>query len=293
MIITIENEFLVVKIDSIGAELRSIRKKGDPDGIEYLWQKNPDVWERQAPLLFPVIGRLKDEEYTFEGKSYRMQIHGFARFAEFGSAKSGGGSVVFRTGETVETLKEYPFAFGLSVAYRLEGSKIIKEHNIKNKGEKPMPYEIGGHEGFNLALFEGEEMEDYYIGFPGEERIRTHTTDKDIMLEKETKEVSLDEGRLYLSPEVFKDDALILEGLRKNKVYLGNTMNGRGVVVEFDDFKYLGIWTKYMRANYICIEPWTSLPDGNYLGKELLDKRDIRILPPYGSERLVYTIEIR
>ena len=292
MIYEIKNDELTVLADSTGAELKSIRKNDDEDKIEYLWQLNPDVWERQAPLLFPLIGRLKDEEYTYDGKTYKTDIHGFARFSEFTVEKPSDSEINFVLEENEKTLGEYPFEFRLTVSYKLTGTSIIKSHIIENKGDGAMYYEVGGHEGYNLSLFEGEKMEDYFIDFPGMKGLETYTADEDIMMNRKKSPVALDEGKLYLGPEVFIDDAIIADAFKVRKVSLRNNRNNRGIDVEFNDFKYLGIWTKPFRTNYICIEPWSSLPDCNYLGKELTEKKDIRKLDEGKSEELAYTITV-
>ncbi|MBN1623649.1 MAG: aldose 1-epimerase family protein [Clostridia bacterium] len=292
MILQLKNEHLEVVISTTGAELKSIRKSGDTDGVEYLWQLNPEIWERQAPLLFPVIGRLKDEEYVHDGRKYKMDIHGFARFKEFSVVEKSNERVALEITHDEKTLLEYPFEFRLTISYTLSESSIIKEHRIENTGNCRMYYEIGGHEGYNLAFFKGEIMEDYFIEFNGMDSLMTYTTDENVMIEKDMKKLELAGNRLYLSPEVFKGDALIMDTFINRTVSLCNTKNNRKVVVEFNDFKYLGLWTKYMRGNYICIEPWTSLPDCNYLGKELNEKKDVRFLDAGVNEKLKYTISI-
>ena len=292
MIYVLKNDSLTVKADSIGAELKSIKRNNDKHNIEYLWQLNPDVWERQAPLLFPLIGRLKDEEYTYGGSTYKIDIHGFARKKEFTFKRLSDCEIAFTLEEDEKTLAEYPFKFRLTVVYKLEDNKILKSHSVENTGSVEMPYEVGGHEGYNLTLYPGERMEEYYIEFPGMKEVYTYTADENVMINREKKTVALEDGRIYLSPEVFKDDALILDEFKSRRVSLRNSSNSRGIDVEFEDFKYLGLWTKYMRSDYVCIEPWSSLPDCNYLGKELFRKQDIRILEPGRSETLSYAITV-
>ncbi len=292
MIYELKNDYIKVKADSLGAELKSIKRINDEDNIEYLWQLNPDIWERQAPLLFPIIGRLKDEEYTYNGNTYRIDIHGFARFRDFMAIQVSENEVSFILETDDDTLAAYPFKFKLTVNYALSGNNIIKSHIVENKGKARLFYEIGGHEGYNLALFEGEKMEDYFIDFPGMTSLNTYTTDENIMINMKKKTLELEDGKIFLSPKVFKDDALIIDEFSKRKVMLRNAKNQRGIDVDFRDFKYLGLWTKYMRSNYVCIEPWSSLPDCNFLGKELLEKQDIRILDAGDLEKLVYTITI-
>lgn len=292
MIFELQNSNLIVKADSIGAELKSIKRINDSEDIEYLWQLNPKVWERQAPLLFPVIGRLKDEEYTFNGEIYKIGIHGFARFKDFEVEKISEDEINFVLEDDKETIIEYPFKFKLTINYKLSGMDIIKSHKVENLGSIVMPYEVGGHEGYNLALYKEENMEDYYLEFPGMNSLQTYTADENVMINKEKLNINLENERIYLSPEVFKNDALIMDEFVSNKVILRNTKNDRGIDVEFHDFKYLGVWTKYMRTNYVCIEPWSSLPDCNYLGKDLKLKQDIRLLEPGRDETLSYTISI-
>ena len=292
MIFELQNSKLFVKADSIGAELKSIRKVNDSENIEYLWQLNPKVWERQAPLLFPVIGRLKDEEYTYDDQVYKIGIHGFARFKDFIVERISNVEINFILENDEETIIEYPFKFKLTVNYKLNGTDIIKSHIVENTGNAIMPYEVGGHEGYNLTLFNNEKMEDYYLEFPNMNTIETYTADENVMIKKEKLSIDLENEKIYMSPEVFKNDALIIDEFVTNRVMLRNTKNNRGIDVEFHDFKYLGVWTKYMRSNYVCIEPWSSLPDCNYLGKELKLKQDVRLLKPGSDEKLSYTITV-
>lgn len=287
----IKNNFLNVELSDTGAEITSIKKAGD--NIEYLWQGNPQIWNGQAPLLFPLIGRLKDEEFIYEGKTYKIGIHGFARFMKFDALQAAADKIEFTLNYSEQTLEKYPFKFNLKIIYELRENTIIKKHVVKNLSNDDMYYEIGGHEGYNLAYFEGECMEDYYIEFYDMEKIQTYTTDERIMINKEKKHVPYDEkNRIYLTPEIFRDDAFIIDGFKTHKVSIRGIKHDRCVTVIFDDFEYLGIWTKYMRSNYVCLEPWSSLPDCNFLGKELTCKKGIRKLKGNDSETLQYIIII-
>ena len=290
MIYQLSNGKIKIKADSVGAELKSIKLADDKEGYEYLWQLNPKVWERQAPLLFPIIGRLKDEEYTFGDKSFSTRIHGFARFMDFNVNTNGMDEIRFTLESNEMTKREYPFDFSLTIAYKLDGFSIIKEHIVSNEGKGVMYYEVGGHEGYNLAAGDDLEMEDCFIEFPGTSTLCTFRGDADMMIAKERETVNLTDNKLYLSPEVFKRDALIMDEIKERKVILDCGNGNRKITVEFDDFKYLGVWTKYMRGNYVCIEPWSSLPDCNFIGKELVNKIDIRKLEQGESEMLMYKI---
>ena len=130
MIYELQNSKLLVKVDSIGAELKSIKRIYDSEDIEYLWQLNPKVWERQAPLLFPVIGRLKDEEYTYDGQTYKIGIHGFARFKDFIAERISRDEINFIIKDDEDTINDYPFKFKFTIGYKLSGTDIIKSHKI-------------------------------------------------------------------------------------------------------------------------------------------------------------------
>ncbi len=284
----IKNKHLKVVISDLGAELQSIQMIND--SVELLWQLNKQVWERQAPLLFPIIGRLKDEEYKYNERTYKIPIHGFAYTSNFKIKEQLEEKITFSLTDNNITKSVYPFLFELLVTYQLDENKLIKQHTIINKGEDKMLFELGGHEGYNLSLFSGEKMEDYYLQFTNQGSLLTYTTDEDVMMNKFKKEIPLDNNKLFMSPEVFKNDALIMDNLKVREVAIKNTKNPYVVKVIFEDFKYLGIWTKYMRSNYVCIEPWSSLPDANYIDKQLLNKQDIISLQPNEKKELTYTM---
>ena len=153
MLVTIQNKALTVQIEDIGAQLASIR---DTRGAEYLWQGDPAVWNRRAPLLFPFIARLRGEQYLLDGKPYHMGIHGFCRSAPFVMTEQSANSVTFRYRDTEETRRMFPFEFILTVTYTLEGNRLVKSHHVQNLSNTPMYYELGGHDGFRAPLAAGE-----------------------------------------------------------------------------------------------------------------------------------------
>lgn len=285
---TIKNNSLEVVISDLGAELQSVQFI--KESTELLWQLNKNIWERQAPLLFPIIGRLKDEEYIYNAKTYKVPIHGFAYTSTFKVENHLKDQITFSLTASNKTINIYPFSFKLIVTFQLIKNKLMKKHTIINNGSDEMFFELGGHEGYNLALFDEEKMEDYYLEFTKQGSLFTYTTDNDVMMNKGKKEIPLDNNKLFLSPEVFKNDALIMDDLKVREVTLKNTRNSYVIKVSFEDFKYLGIWTKYMRSNYICIEPWSSLPDANYIDKQLKNKQDIIKLKPNDEKKLNYTM---
>ncbi len=287
--IKLKNRHLTVIINPLGAEIVSVIK----DGYEYLWQGNPDIWKGQAPNLFPFIGRLKDEEYEYDNRLFKVKIHGFARHSLFEIVESNENYVSLRITGTPDTYAVYPFDFDFIVSYELMDNIIKKQYMIINNGYKVMYYEVGGHEGYNLTFEKNKIMDDYYIKF-SDNILYNYTTDKNIMINKQTEEINLSDRKLYLKPEIFKNDALILDcsKLSNREVVLECSTSSRKVKVRFEDFDYLGIWTRPFYTNYVCIEPWSALPDCNFIDKKLENKIGIRKLTAKKTDMLEYFIEV-
>lgn len=288
MEITLQNQDLTVKIDTLGAQMTSVRDAG---GVERIWRADPSVWGRHAPLLFPIIARLKDGRYTLAGEEYHITQHGFARDSEFAVTEQSQSEVTFRLTDSPATRKVYPCAFTLDVTYTLEGSRLTKSHTVTNRGEEEMFYELGGHDGFATTLLPGESMSDYYLELPGLTQLHPYGMDADNMITPKGPTWPLQlGGRLPLPPRVLGLDTVILDDLPQRRVTLASRTNTRRVTLEFEQFDYLGIWTQAREedTDYICIEPWTTLPDAVFAGRGLEDKPGVRRLAPGGQETLRY-----
>ena len=289
MIVTLNNDALRVQIEDTGAQLASIR---DSRGVEYLWQGDPDIWNRRAPLLFPFIARLKDEQYLLDGTPYHMGIHGFCRSAPFTVEEQSETRVTFRYSDTAETRSSYPFSFVLRVTYSLAGNTLVKTHRVENRSDVPMLYELGGHDGYRAPIEEGESMADYAIRFPGVEVVTPYGMDAQNMITPKTVSHPLINGRMPLKPSAYGLDTIILDELPERRAVLVDGKNRPRVSVDFGDFPYLGVWTaaKDFDTNYVCIEPWTTLPDATFVGRELKDKAGVRTLAPGAAEELTYRV---
>lgn len=291
MTVTIQSDLLTVDIDSLGAQLASIRTK---DGEEYLWQGNPDIWARRAPILFPFIGRLKDSTYRLHGVPYTISTHGFARDMDFEVVEQKGDQVSFRLTDTPQTRAVYPFAFTLTVTYSLKGSELTKTHQVLNRSQEEMLYELGAHDGFRVPVGEGLTMADYSLRLPGLDKVSFYGMDENLMLTPKGEEISLSDSALPLTPAAFGLDTMILDTPSQAQALLCDHQGNPRVGLTFPDFPYLGLWTqaKPFDTGYVCIEPWSTLPDGVFMGRELGDKTGIRRLAPGQSEELTYTTTI-
>ena len=294
MTVTIKSDKLIVDINTLGAQLSSIRT---PDGTEYLWQGDPDIWARRAPILFPFIGRLKDSTYLLDGVPYTISSHGFARDMEFQVTEQGGDHVSLQITDTQETRKAYPFSFALTVTYTLRGSQLVKSHRVENRSERPMLYELGAHDGFRAPIEPGSPMSQWSVRLPGMDTapIRPYGMNQELMLTPPEQAWSLPGGRLALTPWTYGGlDTVILDAPPQAMAILTDHLGRPRVSLSFPDFPYLGVWTarKPFDTGYVCIEPWSSLPDATFVGRELKDKKGVRSLAPGGSEVLSYTTTI-
>jgi len=289
MYVTLQNQELTVKIDTLGAQMVSVLDAG---GVERVWRADPAVWGRHAPLLFPIIARLKDGKYTLAGEEYHISQHGFARDSEFTLLQQSQNSVTLRLTDSPATHKVYPCSFTLDVTYTLEGDCLTKSHTVINQGTEEMFYELGGHDGFATTLLPGESMSDYYLEFPGMTELHPYGMDPENMITPKGSVWPLRAGgRLPLPPRVLGLDTVILDDLPQRQVTLASRTNSRRVTLRFDQFDYLGIWTQNREedTDYICIEPWTTLPDAVFAGRGLEDKPGVRRLLPGARETLTYT----
>lgn len=263
--ITLQNDILTVKIATYGAELKSIRK----DGAEYIWQALPEVWAGSAPLLFPICGGLKNDTYTYGGKTYRLEKHGYARKTEFALESAADTEAVFLHTTNEQTRACYPFDYELRVIYRLEGSSLSVTYRVDNKTDGEMYFSIGAHEGY----YTPEGIEDYDVIFEKEESLE-HTLLGGNLLMNQTVPMLKDARVFPLYEKYFTIDALNFCGIKSRSVTLRNRKNGKSVRVDFPFAPNLLLWHK-PSSPYICIEPWAGLPDYEDADGELTHKRGI------------------
>lgn len=282
----LQNGILTAGINPKGAELTGL----EMDGIQRIWGGDPAIWPRHAPLLFPLIGRLRDQQYELDGRIISAPVHGFCRDRMFETVEKTGSRVRYRTQDDETTRAVYPFSFTLEVEFSLEGSTIIKSHTVTNRSGVDMPFELGGHDAYRTTLMPGETMRDYAVAFEGLDHLEPFTMDEKGILGLPGADIPLEDGVLSKLPEDVGLDTIILQNLPVRKVTLFSRKSSRRVTVEFGDFPYLGIWTaqKGVVTNYLCLEPWTALPDGHFMGRKLTDKPGIQILAPGESRTLTY-----
>ncbi len=282
MLYTIENDYLTAQIDDLGAQLHSMKSKEDEK--EFIWQGNPAIWYGQAPVLFPVIGQLLDDKFRYDGAEYPMAKHGFARKTLFEAADVEGARAVFLLKSSDETKAMFPFDFELEVCFELVGRALKVTHTVTNTDDKVMYFSLGAHPGFNCEIGDYLEFEE------SEKGAEVEKIDKENIIIGRKFSVDLVEGnKLYLTPELFDDDALIFSDLNSSVV----TLHGQDRTVRFDfgDAPFLGVWAK-PNAPYVCLEPWYGVNDDRIRYGDISQKRGIQSLEPDESFDLVWIAEV-
>lgn len=293
MLKTLENDIVRLTVDTHGAEIHSLIAK-DTD-IEYIWQADPNYWQRHAPILFPIVGKLKNGQYEYDGSVYRMSGHGFARDREFDFSGQTENSLTFTLNYDEETLKVYPFKFRLVVTYTLDFASVNVSWHVENlDATKDMYFSIGAHPAFNCPIGNEGSFDEHELEFEQTEAnpITSHHINSAGLFDGGIYPIKLVYGKvLRLNHGLFVEDALVLKKLFSEEIKLTNTVNNHFVKVKFKGFPYLGIWTKPVKAPFICIEPWFGLADSTQK-RDLSNKEGIMYLAPKKAFDASYTISI-
>jgi galactose mutarotase-like enzyme len=250
---SISNEQITVNVNSKGAELCSMRTA---DGTEHIWQADPLFWNRHAPILFPVVGRLHEDRYQLDGNSYRLTQHGFARDMLFSLMEQSQSSLTFQLLPTEATRAAYPFEFSLTIRYRLTGTRLAIEYAVGNNGTSRMPFSIGTHPAFNLH----HPIDEYALEFSQPETMTSYLLNDPGLLSHETGPTLENDTTLALSPTLFDRNALIFLDTKSDTLSLVAKKSRHRISVEFPGFPQLGIWSK-PGAPFVCIEPWHGHTD--------------------------------
>lgn len=280
--VTLKNEFITASINEVGAELKSLVF----DGKEYIWEGRSEVWAGSCPLLFPICGGLKNDKYTFEGKEYTLQKHGYARFETFEIEKANDNSVVFLHKSNDETKIKFPFDYELRVIYTLNEKTLKIAYSVKNLTDGTMYFSIGSHEGY----YTPEGIEDYDVIFPQNETLNSCVLYGNLLSNQELPIIK-DSNVLPLYDKYFTVDALVFKDLKSRSATLRNRKTGKAVKVDFPDADYFLLWHK-PNSPYMCLEPWSGIQDIVDTGYDITEKEGIIALPSGLEYNNTHTITI-
>lgn len=290
MALILENETLCAKISEHGAELTSLYNK--KNGIEYIWQGDPAFWGRHSPVLFPIVGRLKNDTYEFENKTYQLSQHGFARDLDFTVTKATDTTATFELLASDETKAKYPFDFKLVLTYTLTENRISFNYTVFDLGDRPMYYGLGAHPAFSTKLLPDDAYTDYQVELAPELKrklipLRANLLDLENTSASKT-------SLLPVTHALFKDDALVYELEEKPlKATLRNTKHGHGVTLTVADAKAFGIWSCYpAQGEFVCLEPWWAVADIYQTTGKFKDKYLIERLDGHQSKNYTFAITV-
>lgn len=283
------NDHLRVDISTLGAELQSIYNKHTK--LEYLWNGDPAYWAKRSPVLFPVVGELKNGMYTYKGKAYRLGRHGFAREKSFTVTDHGDHTVTFTLTHSPETLEVYPFHFSFSIQYTIDDNRVYVVYKIKNTGKENMHFSVGGHPAFRVPLTDNTKFEDYYIAFSQVENTGRYPLSAEGLIEAQPVAMLHDAETLPLRRSLFYNDALVFKHLQSKSITVESDKTDHGFTVYFEDFPYLGLWTK-KDADFLCIEPWCGIADTVNATGELTAKEGINTIEPGEEFERQWSVEV-
>jgi len=286
--ITLTNNIITAKIASMGAELKSLKELGT--GIEYIWQSDPAVWNGASPILFPVIGGLKNGVCRIKGIEYKIPPHGFVRKKEWKLISENGISATFETVSDAETRAMFPFEFILRVHYTLNGNSLAVRYEVVNRSRERMLFSIGSHPAFNIP-FAGGSIENYYFHFSEEEKLERYFF-KDGLHLNETEPAFDNCRQIYLKRNLFDRGPLIFKAPRSRIFTIMNSKNAKRINLKTDGVPFVALWAA-PNAPFACIEPWFGIPDNVDASGEFADKEGIMTIETGCTFNTEYSIEIQ
>jgi galactose mutarotase-like enzyme len=286
----LENGSLRIGIHPKGAELQQLFHKGNQ--TEYMWNGDPAFWNRHSPLLFPIVGTLRDNTYFYKDRSYTLPRHGFARDREFAVESKGEDRITFLMLSDEATKVVFPFDFVLRVSYRLLPEGVSVTYQVDNPSTaEPLYFSVGGHPAFRVPLAPDTAYNDYFLEFDETETAPRWPISREGLIEREPRPLLEDTRMLALTKQLFAKDALVLKRLRSTGVALGSYKTRLGLRLDFPGFPYLGIWAA-PNADFVCIEPWCGIADAVDTDRQWTHKEGINRLEPRGTFGRTWTVQL-
>ncbi len=284
--IKLSDDELAVSINEKGAELQSIQY----NNTEYLWQADEKFWGKHSPVLFPVVGELKDGKYIFKSKEYKLARHGFARDKIFEAEQTSSTAAIFTLKNDEETFRVYPFEFIFQVEYVIKESKLFCTYHVQNINNDVMYFSVGGHPAFNVPLNKDLLYTDYVLEFDNDDTLKKYLLQNGLTND-ETELIQLNNKALQLKPDLFYKDAIVLKHINTKQIILKTSKDAHGLKFKFDGFPYFGIWAA-KDALFVCLEPWCGVADNIHHDSELINKEGINELAAGDKWQRTWSVEL-
>lgn len=293
MIDTIGTGRLRARVDSMGAQLTSLSL----DGREYLWQGDARWWSGQAPVLFPIVGTIRDGRARSAAGPVELGRHGLARRLEHARLGATDDAVRYELRSDDSTRAAFPYDFALRMTYSVVGETTLEQRfEVENTGRVPLPFTLGAHPAFNVPA-EGtdEAFEDYELRFGRAWTYASPSLDHatGLLDFRHRWEVLREADALPLTHDPFREhDTIVFEGVPGGVVTLVGRRSGRGVRVAFEGFDYLGVWSEMHDAPFVAVEPWTGCATAADEDDVLEHKRGMRLLAVGETDSRAFTVEL-
>lgn len=285
--IVLENAVLAVTVQPLGAELTRLYNK--TTGIDYLWSGDAAFWGKQSPVLFPIVGALKDNTAHHEGQAITLGRHGFAREKNFELVAHTPEKAIFKLVSTPDTLAVFPFPFECRLVYALQADTLAVSYELYNPSEAPLLCSIGGHPAFNVPLTADTVYDDYYLKFECAEPLNRYPLSTAGLLRTEMEKVADATTVLPLTKALFYKDALVFKHLRSKKISICSDKTAHGLEMEFEGFPYFGIWAA-KDAPFVCLEPWCGIADSDDTTQVWAQKEGIETIAPRATWVRTWTV---
>lgn len=289
--VILKNDFLEVTLANKGAEI--IKIVGLQDNINYMWRRDPIQWANSAPILFPIVGALQNNECRIDGKTYTMTQHGFSRHSEYSDNQISDQEVVFTLVSNEEIAKQYPYLFKLDVTYKLDGNMLICSCKVTNIDNDIIYFQIGGHPAFACPFMENESSNDYYLEFSENETLDQKIIDVERKgMSRVTAPFLDNEKRFFIRQQLFNNDAIVVKNFKSKSISLKSLNHDKSLVFHMEGFNHLGLWAAKHVGGLIAIEPWVGHSDYVDFDGEFKDKEGIVSLKPNETFECTFKVEI-
>lgn len=285
---TLSNGIIKIQVEEKGAELQELIL--EQTGASFMWKADPGFWGKHSPVLFPIVGALKNNSYSYNDKVYSLGRHGFARDRMFELAEQKSDRLVFLLKADTASAAVYPFDFNLYIHYQLNGQELSVTYEVHNNGDAPMYYSIGAHPAFGVPFETGTVYEDYYLDFGQRISAPRWPISAEGLIELKPVPLLDNTAILPLSKSLFEKDALVFKDFPASGVTIRSEKSRSYLRMDWDDnFTYLGLWAA-KGADFICIEPWCGIADSTDADGNLLRKEGIRELPPRKTHTSTWSV---
>ena len=292
MLYEIKKGNVSAKVTTNGAQLCSL-KVGDSN--ELMWQADGAYWTSHAPILFPIVGALREDKAMIDGKFYTIPKHGLVRKSEWTLVSQDESFVEMEISANEETLKAYPFNYTLKAKYTIVENGVKTSFTVKNNNDVEMPYFIGGHPGFNVPFESGTSFNDYELEFAGIENLKSPQiiTETSIYDFTKSKAIVDNAKSIKLDNELFSNDVIVYDNFKKNEISIKNCKSGKKLTMNFEELKMLGVWKPYNDAPFLCLEPWLGCSTTTTENDNFTDKVDCQKLKPQETATHCFTVSFK